>query len=121
MTKPAYQPDDASPRIGGGVLLGLIALAALAVAIVFGMFSAFRPHDLHPQPTALDATRLSPAGPRLQADPRQDLASLDAAARQRIETYGWADPGKDLARIPIERAMALQAAKGWPDAAGTKP
>jgi hypothetical protein len=121
MSGPAYQPDHASPRIGGGALLGLIALAALAVAIVFGMFTAFRPQDVHPPATALEEAPLRPAGPRLQADPRQDRAAIEAAAERRIESYGWADAGKGTARIPIERAMALQAAKGWPDAAGAKP
>lgn len=121
MSRPAYQPDDASARIGGGALLGLVLLAVLAVAVVFAMFTLFRTHDVHAPATALEQTRLVPSGPRLEADPRRDRLALDAAAQKRIETYGWADQGKGLVRIPIERAMALQAQKGWPDAAGATP
>jgi hypothetical protein len=120
-SRPAYQPDHASAGIGGAALLGLISLAALAIALVFAMFVIFRAHDVHAPATALEQVRLVPPGPRLEANPRQERVALDAAAQKRIETYGWTDAGKTLARIPIERAMALQAAKGWPDTAGTKP
>jgi hypothetical protein len=119
--KPAYEPDNASAWIGGGALAGLLGLAALAVAIVLGLFVAFRSQEVRPRTTALERTPIVRQGPRLEARPQQDRAALEAAAQARIETYGWADRGKGLARIPIERAMALQAGKGWPDAPAAKP
>jgi hypothetical protein len=119
--RPAYQPDNASARIGAAALAGLIGLAALAAAVVFGMFVLFRAHDVHAPASALERAPLVPSGPRLQSNPRHDRAVREAAAQERIEAYGWAGREKGLARIPIERAMALQAQAGWPDAAGAKP
>lgn len=120
--RAAYQPDEASARIGGAALAGLMGLVALSAAVIFGMFVLFRGHDVHAPATALEQTRLVPQGPRLESNPAHDRAVFEQAAQARIETYGWADRTQGVARIPIERAMALQAAKGWPDpAAGAKP
>jgi len=70
--------------------------------------------------SALERTRLVPQGPRLEADPRGDRLALEADARRRLESYGWTDRAKGLAHIPIERAMALQAERGWRDAEGAR-
>jgi hypothetical protein len=113
--KPAYQPDHASAKIGALGLASVLGLAVLGAAIVFGLYVAFGAMTVQPPATALQRAKLVPQGPRLESDPLGDRRGLEAKARARIETYGWADRQKGLARIPIERAMALQAQNGWPD------
>jgi hypothetical protein len=55
------------------------------------------------------------APPRLQTDPVGDLNRLKAQQRAQLTGYGWVDRDRGLARIPIERAMDMIAARG-PDA-----
>ncbi|HSV03275.1 MAG TPA: hypothetical protein VLI41_08715 [Phenylobacterium sp.] len=119
--KPGYQPDDASPKIGAAGFLSVLALATLAALVVFGLYGWFQSRSVRAPTTALERAELAPAGPRLESDPLKDRLALEATARTRIESYGWADRRNGIARIPIERAMALQAAMGWPDAEASKP
>jgi hypothetical protein len=118
---PAYQPDGASAKIGAAGLGAVLALVAIAAAVVFGLYSFFEMRGVRAPATALERAELQPSGPRLESDPLKDRLALEAQARARIESYGWVDRQRGIARIPIERAMALQAAKGWPDAEGSKP
>jgi hypothetical protein len=55
------------------------------------------------------------AGPRLETRPALDRLDAELQARARLEGYGWVDRQAGIARIPIERAMAIQARRGWPD------
>jgi hypothetical protein len=119
--RPAYQPDDASARIGAASLAGLLVLGGLGVGVVLALFAGFQALSVRPAATALARARIVPEGPQLEAHPVQDRLALEAPARARLATYGWTDRGKGLAHIPIERAMALQAQKGWPDAEAPKP
>ena len=116
-----YQPDHASAKMAAGGLLSVLGLAGLAALIAFGMYLAFSRVIERPPATALERTPIAPQGPTLETDPLKDRLALEARARARIGSYGWADRGKGLARIPIERAMALQAEKGWPDAEAPRP
>jgi hypothetical protein len=50
--------------------------------------------------------------PRLQSDDAGDLRDYQAEQRAKLESYGWADRERGLVRIPIERAMAMVAARG---------
>ena len=52
------------------------------------------------------------APPRLQSDPAGELRDYQAAQRARLSGYAWADRERGLVRIPIERAMAMIAARG---------
>ena len=47
-----------------------------------------------------------PPSPRLQHDPRGDLARLRAREDALLD-YGWVDRSAGRVRIPVERAMAL--------------
>jgi hypothetical protein len=48
-----------------------------------------------------------PPAPRLQAQPDNDLAALHAQKQALLSTWGWSDPQRDFAHIPVERAMTL--------------
>jgi hypothetical protein len=110
MTKtrhPRYEPRDAEPRAAAfGVLglFGLIAVAALVVGGLFGFWPVAPPSPVKPD--------VPP--PRLESHEGEDRAGLEAAAQARLHGYAWIDRAAGRARIPIERAMALQAQQGWP-------
>lgn len=110
-----FQPDESSARIAGFAILGTLSLIALGVAVValmYGLFDQVRPrHSPPPQPVYART-----AGPRLEARPVLDRLAVERRARARLEGYGWVDRKAGVAHIPIERAMAIQAARGWPDA-----
>jgi len=52
--------------------------------------------------------------PALQINPPKDLQAYQTQARQDLNSYGWVDQAKGIAKIPIERAMAIVATKGLP-------
>jgi hypothetical protein len=119
--RPAYQPDGASAQIAAAGFLGVVALVLVGAALVFGLYAWFGSLGVRTPATALERADLAPQGPRLERDPLRERLALEARARARIEGYGWVDRRTGAARIPIERAMALRAAQGWPDAEGPKP
>ena len=66
---------------------------------------------LGPVPPQRAGLQAVPPAPRLQAHPRQALETLRRQKRQVLESYGWVDARAGVARIPIERAMALSVAR----------
>lgn len=109
-----FQPDETSARIAGFAILGTLSLIALGVAVValmYGLFDQTRPrHSPPPQPVYART-----AEPRLETRPVLDRLAVERRARARLEGYGWVDRKAGVAHIPIERAMAIQAERGWPD------
>jgi hypothetical protein len=104
---PRYERRDIRARaavysVGG--LFGLIALAAIVVAVLFQIWPAAPPAPAKPNVPA----------PRLESQEGQDRPAIDAAARAKLEGYGWTDRAAGKAHIPIERAMELQVQQGWP-------
>jgi hypothetical protein len=99
------------------VLVGVAAVVALVLVSVAGMMGLFdalvaRAVRQSPpaNPLAAAAPRVPPE-PRLQTLPILDLQALHAAEEKRLHGYAWADRDRGLARIPIERAMELLAAR----------
>ncbi len=117
----AVQHEESDVNVGG--ILGFAA-ALLVVAIVihvamWGLFRYFEASAAHeqPQPTYPLATRQEqrlPPEPRLQINPKQDLADLRAAEEETLTTYGWVDRNAGVVRIPIEEAMKLTLQRGLP-------
>jgi hypothetical protein len=82
----------------------ILALSLLAIVLLVYVWA-------RPVLTAGAApTRPVPPPPRLQADPEADLAAERSLQRARLDGYQWMDRAHTVARIPIERAMALVAA-----------
>ncbi len=48
-----------------------------------------------------------PPPPNLQPNPYADLDRERAANRAALDGYGYLDPGRTRARIPLDRAMQL--------------
>lgn len=63
--------------------------------------------------SALQAKQLPPQ-PRLEVASGAELRQLRAREERLLSSYGWVDKDAGIARIPIERAMALLAQQGLP-------
>jgi len=101
--------DDALPfgkLVGAaGAIVSAIALALLVVLLVLHhrrVPPGGRPVAA-PPPLAADQ-------PLLESAPQPDLAAYDAAKRGALHGLGWVDAASGVAHVPIETAMAQQAA-----------
>lgn len=118
------------PISRGGVVASGIALAALVVVVMILMrfLSAYLSMADGPatssdrQDSASAAPRLAPLAsePPLSTKPSIDLHTLRAAENETLDTYGWIDREAGIARIPIERAVAILAENGLRSAAPTE-
>ena len=101
--------DDALPM--GRILLAALAIAA-TIAIAAGVALALLAHrHVPPGGLAIDKPA-SPGdgGPALQSAPQPDLADYRAHKLAALHGLGWVDAASGVAHVPIEAAMALQAA-----------
>ena len=98
-----------------GALLVVAAVVHLLIYVLFGYFSG-REGVQAPAayPLAAAQGHREPPEPRLQTDPRQDLADLRAREDQLLGSYGWVDKNAGVVRIPIEAAMKLTLERGLP-------
>jgi hypothetical protein len=115
------QPDaHESYAIAAGKLHWVAAILALSLlAIVLLVYAWARPVlTAGPAPA-----RPIPPQPRLQAAPAVDLAAVRSLQQAQLEGYRWMDDAHTVARIPIERAMALLASgnKGLPHSPALSP
>jgi hypothetical protein len=111
--KPDYETSDVSPRLVLWVAFGLFAGMGLSILVVFGILRWIAPQASFS--TATFSARQEQGGPRLEVSPSADRAALQREAQARLQGYGRIDKGAQTARIPIDRAMAILAARGWPD------
>jgi hypothetical protein len=112
-TGAGYETSDVPPRAviyGMLAVLGLLVVSAAVVALMLYGFSA---SDGPAGP--LREARRPPPAPRLEVDPKGDADRVRSAAEKMLHGFGWADREKGLARIPIDRAIGMTAARGWPD------
>jgi hypothetical protein len=113
--EPGYEVADVAPRGAAFGLVGVFVLIAVSAGLVLAMFAALATLNRPSAVSALEGAVQLPPPPRLQAVPAAELASVQATAQARLNGYGWADRQAGVAHIPIERAMQLQAQRGWPD------
>jgi hypothetical protein len=116
-----YEGTDVSPRFILLAGLGLFAGVTLSIVIAFGVLRSVEP-ALQTPSTPFNAQPRG--GPRLEVSPSADRALAQAEAQGRLEGYGWIDQSRQTAHIPIDRAMAILATRGWPNQAdkqGGKP
>ncbi len=109
-----YEPTDVHVGRIAWVGPGLVVVILLFGAGIWGMtqvFQGLRPPD---RATAIETSSRPIPGPRLQVNPAGDLAALREHESQILTSYGWVERERGIARIPIDRAMALLAEHGWP-------
>lgn len=109
-----HEPTDVRVRSIVYAILGLIAAIAGSAAFVGGVLFALRDREDQVSVPAVWRATLFPPEPRLQLAPQADRKALEEAARAQLARYGWTEE-RGRARIPIQRAMELLAAHGWPD------
>lgn len=107
--EPRLHEKLESPVVPGWPFIALIAGVLIFLGASVGGFWTLFEH-------AAPDRRLPPAHeapqPRLQADPPADLQKVIAAQQARLDGYRWVDRGEGIAAIPIDRAMAMIAARG---------
>ena len=106
----AFEPTDVDLRAIGWVAAAVFVwLGLVPYLLSLGYPDATR--DAFKAPTVV------PPGPRLQQNPRADLAAFRAAKEERLDSYGWVDRAHQIVHIPIDDAMKRIAARGlsdWP-------
>jgi hypothetical protein len=99
----------------GGVLIAGGLVISLLVWTLLQFLSSGPASPAAPEfPLARSQAQRLPPEPRLQTDPRGDLLKLRQQDDRLLNSYGWIDRDAGVVRIPIERAMALTAARGLP-------
>lgn len=115
-----YEQTDVRPGSIVRFALGLVIVVALSSVFLLGLFKLLarqeRRHDPPPPPLAQEEGRLPP-GPRLQSTPLQDLEQVRAEQEKELTSYGWVDAKAGIARVPIDEAIKILAARGLPHAA----
>ncbi len=97
--------------------VGLAIGAAIALAIVYGIFqflSTQRVTTAPPNPMAETSVQQFPPAPRVEEHPAVEIQELHAREDSLLSTYGWTDKEGGVVRIPIDRAIDLELQRGFP-------
>lgn len=112
----AHETTDANPfalGLFGAALALMIAVVVLMLGWAFGRFEAAAERSDRSASAISAASAFS--GPKLQSQPSADLVRLRDDEHQRLSRYEWLDKKRGTVRIPIERAMAILAERGFPE------
>ena len=119
-SNPEVHHEESDVNIGAILVFGagLIVAAVLINLMVYVLFRYFDVREAQrvtPQyPLAVAQENRVPPEPRLQTDPRQDLADLRAKEDETLNSYGWVDRNAGVVRIPIDEAIRLTLQRGLP-------
>ena len=83
-----------------------VAVVALASSLTLKLFASRR--------AATPRREAPPPGPRLQAEPTEELRRYRAEEDAALNGCAWIDRSRGVVRLPIERAMALLLRRGLP-------
>ncbi|MGZ5428756.1 MAG: hypothetical protein ACXWFS_07090 [Thermoanaerobaculia bacterium] len=101
-----------------GFVGGLVAVTLVVMGLMWGVAVLFKGSLARkdPPPPALAEAREArvPPGPNLQPNPSADLAAFRSAEEAELATWAWVDREKAVARVPVERALEIVAARGLP-------
>jgi hypothetical protein len=112
--KPGYETGDVNVWAVGKFAIALIAIVALSLGLLVGLFKYFQTRDqAKPVVETQNPNQLFPE-PRLQRTPIPDLKTVHAEEDRILNGYGWVDPQRGVVRIPIDVAIDVLARKGLP-------
>jgi hypothetical protein len=96
-----------SAILKAGILLAVVAVVVHVLLWFVFDFLQERKAKLDPKPSPMFQKDQTPPEPQLQVNPPQDYQKLAASEDHILNSYGWVDPEKGIARIPISVAMKL--------------
>jgi hypothetical protein len=107
---------------GAGLAVAILVVVAL-IGLLMRFLDARERHSQPPlmYPLAVGQENRVPPEPRLQTDPREDLAELRAREDAQLHSYGWVDKNAGVVRIPIDDAIKLTLQRGLPSRQEPKP
>jgi hypothetical protein len=124
---PATHHEESDVNIRG-ILMFAATLIVAAIVIHLLVYVLFRYlNDREGRPVALEYPLAAAQGnrvppePRLQTNPRQDLADLRAREDATLTSYSWVDKNAGIVRIPIDEAVKLTLQRGLPARQQGKP
>ena len=114
-----YERTDASA--GATLRAGLYILATMVVTalLVVPFYRLLARGETAAQPPGAEVVESAvsepaPSFPRLVESEPRVLAGFRAQEEALLTSYGWVEKDKGLARIPIDEAMRIVAARGLP-------
>lgn len=112
-----FEVADVPVRSVGFALIAIVGLLVviLAVLAAFYRFEVGRTLAGRPAPPGLTEVEVPPPGPHVLDDQLAQRQAIEADAAARLSGYGWVDRRAGIAHIPIDRAMAILAERGWPE------
>ena len=117
-----HEHSDVNIRAILGFAGGLLVVAAVVHLLIYGLFGYFSRREgvavPAEYPLAAAQGHREPPEPRLQTNPRQDLADLRAKEDEILESVDVVDQNAGVYRIPIEDAMRLTLERGLPSRQG---
>ena len=119
--REGYERSDAEarPLVLAGFVLALILVASLAASAWISQRTEAEIEGAE-RTSPVRALRTAPTGPELQALPSRELEIVRAREVRMLNGTEWVDPVNGVVRIPIERAMELSLAEGFPVRAEAK-
>jgi hypothetical protein len=114
-----HEETDVNIRAILGFAAALTVVAIVIHVAIWGLYRVLDASQTRQQktpdfPLATQQEQRLPPEPRLQTNPRQDLADLRAQEDAALSSYGWVDRNAGTVRIPIEQAMKLTLERGLP-------
>jgi hypothetical protein len=110
-----YEYSDARtrPLVLFGFVLALLLIGSLAVSAWLDQRFTARIQAADVASPVRDLRR-GPEGPALQAVPARELAAQRAREQRLLTATEWVDPVNRIVRIPVDRALELCLAEGFP-------
>jgi hypothetical protein len=112
-----YETSDVNIRgilmFGAALMVTVIVVGGL-MWVLFRYLSQREAAVAPVYPLAVSQAPRLPPEPRLQTNPRGDLAELQGSEEEALKAYGWVDKNAGVVRIPIEEAMKIVIQKGLP-------
>jgi hypothetical protein len=108
-TPREHEQEDVNLRAiawAGAALAATIALVCLAAYLLWQFWGPAQAYDAPNTP--LD---FKPSPPTLESAPQPARAAYFAEKEKLLNSWEWIDPKQGIARIPVEQAMRMLAAR----------
>ncbi len=116
-----YEPRDVSLGVLIKWLIGLFVFVALSAVLALGTYFILTLHggsgNVEWPQASLDEHNVPRDLPVLQKNPVKDIKDFRLDEDKALTSYRWVDAKAGIAKIPVDRAMEIIAAKGLPDKA----